>query len=1245
MGGISLIEWIGAWAENGSAWCMRKTLLKSLSATLLIVNASFGLVSTNQAPSPLDIPQDGVAKGVGPATIALSWSDRSLQETGYEVEWISGSVWTPLVTLPKDSTHYYHRGLGEESTHEYRVRAVDGTSQSEWLSLGTGTTTIKMNLIFFFADDMGYKDIVGLRHPAVDGPTLHETPNLDQLISESTVITNAYCSGPRCVVSRRSILTGNYDWRPEVVGNANNYLDPETNQKTSGGIPGEVPTFGSPLQAGGFRTCFIGKYHLGASDDVPQNGVAARGPANQGFDIEIGAGHEGAPPNSYFALADPDSPGSFTYELHGSEMDSVEFMLPAEAAVTQEDEYLTDRMTKKATGFIHDTVTNHATEPFFLTLAHYAVHTPVEAKKSDVDYFQAQKVSRAAELATHPQAGEALVKDYSSATRLTQDNSVYAAMMKSYDDSLASLRSYLAATDDPRYPGEKLSETTVIVVSSDHGGKSTTAYGSGSSPSKELEDDATDTAVTSGAIAESIGFGNEYSNYPTSNYPFRQGKTWVYEGGLKIPLIVYFPGVTQEGAVSNAFAHGADFAASFCDIAGVMPDAQFRDSESFLLPAALPRRTARKEQFHFFTNASTGTANPALASYRDGDYKLLYFMIQRRAELYHLGADLYEQNDLSASRPELVAEMLEKVYQQHLATGAKMPKPGSNSWRSEQEVLVDNGVIAALPSPPDAAPTGLTLTQLSETAIQLDWTVNASNATHSVIYRSGVDERGFNGGSDSYREVAYVPAAQTTWVDSSFTSAVGEKYKYRVESENLAGWNGAALDSSGLFSTQVTNNGSTNTGNVTLTLVSGGTRALVASDDVVTASPGELRVFDPTLNDTGEGGLLITSITQPTDGCAWTDGEVIYFAADEAFAGGLTLTYTLTDAASQTDSATVNLSLPLQASSAVLECWDFAEAVGTKLADTVSSGAASFSGDSGAIQTNGAGELVLRQDTSDSFRVAQTLSGGPYSGGRFELSFLVSEVNLAGSSSGAGFGFTFRDQAGGGKNFGTFRIRNNNGDLVVENRVANSNEQLYHLGAASAVYSDLLLKMVLDLEADTLSHSLTIGGGSEIELAVLASDPAAVSLDSIRFQGNVSAPNWGAADTVKIETLKVSRLLNGSKVYDVWASTFPWNGSLAQGRNEDPDGDGHLNLLEFALGQNPLLADFDKMPNVGPGPAFRFTPVRDPASLHYRVEFSEDLSVWDAFEVFDVATGAGVPVAASFPTDEQGFGRLVVSEK
>ncbi|MBK1825687.1 sulfatase-like hydrolase/transferase [Haloferula rosea] len=1182
----------------------------------------------------IDPPSHGAASPGGPATIALAWTDSVDGETGFRI-YRDGS---PVADLPAGSTYYYDRSLNPETSYSYEVRSLHGATESAPLVLGSAATTIRMNIIFFLADDMGVKDIVALRNRPIDGPTIHETPALDILAGQSMVIDNAYCSGPRCVVARRSLLTGTYDWNPEVVGKGSDYLDPGGNS-TGGGVPIDAVTYGEAAQGAGYRTCYIGKYHLGQSDDsIP------RGPAQQGFDVSIAAGHAGAPSSnptnglSYF----PD-PNTLLYEDLSDPAYNMGPGTGLTVPAANGEEYLTDRLTDEGIDFINDSLTNHSTSPFFLTLAHYAVHTPAEAKQSDIDYFTARKTSMADELANHP-AGTGLIRDYSSATRVVQDNRVYAAMMKSYDDSIADLRAHLAATSDPRHPGKTLAETTVLVVSSDHGGKSTSAYGDGVDPSKDLEDDATDPVNTG-------DFSNAYSAYPTSNYPLRQGKTWVYEGGLRIPLIVHVPGLTS-ASVSKAFVHGADFWATFADLTGAAQQpAEARDSESFMLSAGQPTRSARPDLHHFFTNANVGTANPALGAYRKGDYKLLYFMVQRRLELYNLAADPYERNDLAPSRPDLAAEMLDALYQKVLSAGTKMPKPGSNSWQSEQRVLIDNAVINQLPTPPDAAPSGLVLTQLSDHAIHLDWTINATNATRSIIYRSGPDERALNGGTDSYREIGFVLGNIGTYVDDNFSSGDGEKYKYRVESENLGGWNGFTIDPGGQFSDGNNINGTTNTGNVTLTLNTGAVSpALTLVDDAITILPGETLTFDPRLNDFGDGPLSISAITQPASGSATTDGSSITFSAPESFAGGVTMIYTAIDGAAQTANATVTFTLPVPPADEVIEQWDFDDASGVQLESCLSANGTGFTGTtSDKVACDGAGNLLLQQDTTDHFRTTTNYPGAPFTTGRFAWEIAVDSIDFTQSPNGVTFGFSLRDE--GGNDFGNIRFRKNAGTLVLENRIGSSNERLYDFdqgGGAVTTASDLLVRAILDLDTRKWSGTLTIAGGSPIPLPELDADTAATGgLALTRFQGNQTSTKWGAGDTASIDRVTLRRLTAEVSLYEQWSTGQPWNGVLETMPEDDPDGDGMVNLLEFALGTSPTSGAHGSPVTVqdsGTGPALRFVPVRNTTSLLYFVQSSVDLNDWVSIPEVPITAPAGSLVEVDLPNGGIGFGRVRVAD-
>ncbi len=1195
--------------------------------------------------SAITAPGAGAALPAGPATIALYWIDNSNDETGFEIERFNGASWDLIATTEANANYYYDRGLSSETSYTYRVSAVNTDDTSAAVLLGSASTTKQMNIIFFLADDMGYKDIVALRNSAIDGPTIHETPALDSLAAESLVAKNAYCSGPRCVVARRAIQTGTYDWRPEVVPSNDYYVDhdgaPIGGGLWAGGvtvagseagagvtIPFDNETYGEALKAAGYRTCFIGKYHLGESPSiVPVTGYTfgdqpARGPDMQGYDVSIGAGHAGAPPASYFSVENMHASGSYTFELPN--LDDANYGCSAPVP----GEYLTDRLTDKAIGFIDDAISNFSDKAFCLTLAHYAVHTPIEAKASDITYFQEKKASMTADFAAHPAGASGLITDYSVRTRVWQDNVVYAAMMRSYDNSLAELRAYLAATDDPRYPGMKLSETTILVVSSDHGGKSTTPI----ADNKTLEDDTID-AVNSAPTYDPVkgayksGSPNAYNSYPTSNYPFRQGKTWVYEGGLKVPLIVYYPGLTPSGERTDAFIHHTDLFATFLDMAGGAQSMNSTDSISFMLTAAKPELSAREELYHFFTNANRGTGNPAIGAYRRGDYKLLYFIVQRRVELYNLAADPYERNNLANSRPDLAAEMFEALYEAVVSHGTKMPKPGSNSWTSEQnEVLLRNGLIPSLPAVPNANPSGLSLAELSPKTVELNWTVNATNATHSVVYR-----RADALGESAYREHAYLPVETTTFRD--YNLIPGGQYRYRIESENLGGWAAG------------------NTGDKLITLSASGTPLAVdAVDDTVTTVPGELRRFNPLGNDEGEGALTITAITPPTAGTATIDGSHILYQAPPGFAGTVSMTYTIEDGASQTDSASVTFNLPqTEVTDLEREAWDFeGEDPGDGLRLLSNSGSLNsdwnintaskndVADGSGRFVLNGASGTYTRKLPDAGTLNAKTDSdfyAEPVSTGKHRLEVAFASWSADAASNGDDWQIRLNDATG--SRIASMSWRVDSGEAKIQYGGFGGN---YRTRAFALIKNDPVTAAVeIDFDNDTIDYLLD---GAVIE--------------SFTFEGGAigqlifsKGGLWAtAATTVTLEHIKLTESVPAGTIYDAFVSAYKWDGILATEASQDPDHDGFSNLEEFAFGMSPTQKNSTSPIQIGyqgASPVLEFTPVRDTSGLLYTLQYSVDLVDWETIPQEILASPAGQAVQRDLPEGEKGFARILLN--
>ena len=266
----------------------------------------------------------------------------------------------------------------------------------------------KPNLILILIDDMGWTDL------ACYGSKYYETPNLDRLAGEGMKFTDGYAACAVCSPTRAALLTGRYptrhgitDWiRPsEDKANPTGY-DSEKDWKLQTPKnhvfmePREI-TIAEKLKEAGYVTCHVGKWHLGGSSFYPEK---------QGFDYNFGGCSWGHPHKGYF---DP-------YQIS---------TLPDR----REGEYLTDREAEEAVNFIRE----YKDKPFFLYLAHYAVHAPIQAK-------------------------EDLIEKYKAKPPTNQKNPTYAAMVESVDQAVGKI---LAVLDEL-----KLTDDTMVIFTSDNGG-------------------------------------------------------------------------------------------------------------------------------------------------------------------------------------------------------------------------------------------------------------------------------------------------------------------------------------------------------------------------------------------------------------------------------------------------------------------------------------------------------------------------------------------------------------------------------------------------------------------------------------------------------------------------------------------------------------------------------------------------------------------------------------------------------
>jgi arylsulfatase len=506
------------------------------------------------------------------------------------------------------------------------------------------------NVIQVLVDDLGFSDI---------GPYGSEipTPTLDRLAADGLRFTN-YHTTPLCSPSRAAIQTGLNPHRAGFAGVAN--FDP--------GFPGwtmeldpAVETLPAALRRAGYATFAVGKWHL--TRDGAMHGAAPRDswPLQCGFERFYGVLEGWTNLHQPHYLVRDNSP-----------VDVDEY---------PDGYYFTDDITDQAIRYLKDLRAHDATKPFFLYLAHGAVHGPLHAKASDLashrgrydggwDQVRDERFARQLELGLFP-PGTRLPPRNSEAgheveawsTQDAQDRAlfarymeVYAAMVDNVDQNLARLLDTVRALGDL--------DNTIVVFTSDNGA---TEEGGATGSRSYYKKFGGFTGLTGWDTdvdrdLELIGGPQALVHYPrgwgmASNTPFRLYKTTTHAGGVRVPFVISWPAGIPEGdrgAIRDQYQYVTDLCPTILELAAVASE-QERDGVSFADAVVRgARASTHPEQYsECFGNRSF---------YRDG-WKLVA-LHQRGApyddaewELYDLAADPTEVLDLAAQRPDKVREL------------------------------------------------------------------------------------------------------------------------------------------------------------------------------------------------------------------------------------------------------------------------------------------------------------------------------------------------------------------------------------------------------------------------------------------------------------------------------------------------------------------------------------------------------------------------------------------------------------
>ncbi|MFH6604388.1 arylsulfatase [Maribacter algicola] len=472
--------------------------------------------------------------------------------------------------------------------------------------------TQKPNIIYILADDLGYAEI------GAYGQEKIETPNIDALAQEGMLFTQHYTSAPVCAPARYMFLTGkhaghayirgNHEWRER--GNVWDYVSMAKDSTLEGQkpIPENTITLGHRLQEVGYTTAIVGKWGLGA----PHTKAV---PNDMGFDFFYGyncqrQAHTYYPLHLYknrnrVHLANDTVPPNTKLPKGADPND------PNSYSAYNLADYSPDLMFKELTLFVEA----NSDKPFFLYWATPIPHVAIQAPQRWVDHY----VEKFGE--EEPYLGERGYFPHKN------PRAGYAAMVSYLDENIGKLVQQLK--------DKGIYENTLIVFTSDNG----PSYAGGADPE---------------FFESAKPFDGNYG----------RGKGFVYEGGIRVPMIASWPGHIKPGSKSDHVSAHYDMLATFGEVTGY---ARPEDTDGIsLLPTLLSKENQQGHDFMYWEFPEYG----GQVAIRMGDWKVVRQNLKNddenpTLELYDLKNDPTETTNLAVSHPEIIEKAVAIFAAQH----------------------------------------------------------------------------------------------------------------------------------------------------------------------------------------------------------------------------------------------------------------------------------------------------------------------------------------------------------------------------------------------------------------------------------------------------------------------------------------------------------------------------------------------------------------------------------------------------
>ena len=426
----------------------------------------------------------------------------------------------------------------------------------------------RMNVVFILIDDLGWSDL------GCYGSEYYQTPNIDRLAREGMRFTDGYSACNVCSPTRAAIMTGKYparllltQWLPSGRWDRKKHKMIEGRYVSN--LPLEEITIAETLRDAGYRTAFMGKWHLGTETYYY--------PEHQGFDVNV-AGRDYGAPGSYFYPFE----GSWRIPTTGKKL------IKKSPLSGQDGDYLVDRLAEEAEKFIRRSQEKklfRPIRPFFLMLSHYAVHAPLQGKPDKIPKYEAMEKAK------------------------RQGRPAYAAMVESVDDSVGRVMDCLREL--------KLDEHTLVIFTSDNG-----------------------------------GFAKA-----TDNSPLRANKGANYEGGIRVPLIIKWPGHTEPGSVSSEPVVSTDFYPTILAATGQEQRPHQHIDGRNLAPVLAGGSLDRDAIYWHYPHYNQHPSSFPSGVIRAGDWKLIESLETGELSLFNLANDMGETTELSTEEPAKLAEL------------------------------------------------------------------------------------------------------------------------------------------------------------------------------------------------------------------------------------------------------------------------------------------------------------------------------------------------------------------------------------------------------------------------------------------------------------------------------------------------------------------------------------------------------------------------------------------------------------